>query len=224
VDGYNSTRAVGLLDTATSYGPTGTEQTAIWFSNNLNLAHAGYSNGPVNGQDTWYRMRIRFPAGGLYQPTTGQLNWLTCWHDDSHTVSYNSSAFSICLGVYTDYPVVTNGVGKNPHLVLRLMGGNTMAPSTYTCQLPSNSLLYGHWYDQLFHINWNTSSTAGLAEWWVDGANACSVHFPTLYTNPDGSHSYNSFGLYHYRLKVSWNSRVDYDNVVIGPSRSSVGG
>jgi hypothetical protein len=198
--------------------------TAAWFSTNYNLAHAGWSNGPVNGQDTWYRVRIRFPSGGLYQPTTGQWNWVMEWHDDNHTMSLNPGAMSISLGVYTDYPVVNNAVGKNPRLALRLAGGNASSPSTYTCQLPSNSLLYGHWYDALFHFVWSKSSTTGLAEWWLDGTQNCSVHFPTLYTNPDGTQSYNSFGLYNYRLKASWTSRIDYDNVTIGPSRTSVGG
>jgi hypothetical protein len=104
------------------------------------------------------------------------------------------------------------------------MGGNATSPQTYSVNLPPKSLRYNHWYDILFHLIWSPDPHVGLAEWWVDGAQKASVAFPTLYTLPDGSHSYNSFGLYNYRLHGPWRSEVRFDDVAVGPDRASVGG
>jgi hypothetical protein len=96
------------------------------------------------------------------------------------------------------------------------------APQSYTVKLPANSLRYNHWYDILFHFVWSPDPNAGLAEWWVNGKQRASVTFPTLYTLPDGTHSYNGFGLYNYRLHAAWKSEVDFDDVAVGPDRGSV--
>ena len=166
---------------------------------------------------------MRFPSTA-YAPTTGDWNWVVAWHVDVHTESYG--AYSTALGVYTDYPTVSGQVGVNPRFVLRLAGGNSASP-TYngtSCALPSNSLKYDHWYRLVFHLVWSADSSVGLVQWWVDGAQICSLHFPTLFRNPDGTTSTNAFGLYNYHYAAPWNSRVDVDDVAIGPSLSSVGG
>ena len=48
------------------------------------------------------------------------------------------------------------------------------------------------------------------------------MSFPTLYTLPNGATSFSYFGLYHYRLKASWNASIYFDRVRIGPTLSSV--
>ena len=138
------------------------------------------------------------------------------------TQSTCSGSVSMALGVYTDYPVVTNAYGQNPRLALRLAGGSCSSPTYQSIALPSNSLLRGHWYDLVFHFVWSTSSTTGLAAWWVDGQQEVSTHFPTLFTRPDGSASTNSFGLYNYRMAANWTDSIDYDHVRIGSTQSSV--
>ena len=213
--GYTG-QGYGLTDFASSTGPNGSSQSsAIWFSSNASLARAS------QGNDSWYSLRLYFPS--TYQATTGQWNWLVEWHDDNTTMNAcGSNAVSVALGVYTDYPVVSNAYGNNPRLAFRLAGGSCSAMQQQSIELPSNSLQRGHWYDLRFHIIWSTSSTTGLAEWWVDGVQYVSTHFPTLYTRPDGTASWNSFGLYNYRLDANWPVTVQYDRVRIGTSQSAV--
>jgi hypothetical protein len=190
--------------------------TALWVGNGDSRIHTGL------GEDTWYRIRLRFPSG-KYFPTTGQWNWLTEWHDDGHTTSYNSNAHSIAMGVYTDYPVVSGAVGTNPQLVLRLMGGNTMSPTTKT--LSAGSLAYDHWYEFLIHFVWSSNPSAGLVEWFSDSQLVASTSFPTLYQNPDGTFDHPGFGLYNYRLHDPMHtSEIDFDLAAVGPTRTSVGG
>ena len=166
---------------------------------------------------------MRFPSNA-YAPTTGDWNWVVAWHNDGHTGSYGAN--SDALGIYTDYPTVSGKVGINPRLVLRLAGGNSSSPTydSTSCALPSNSLKYDHWYRLLFHYIWSPDSSVGLVQWWVDGVQVCSLHFPTVFRNPDGTLSTSSFGLYNYHYAAPWNSRVDVDNVAVGPSLTSVNG
>jgi hypothetical protein len=219
VRGYRSPKALALFVTPSSYGPVaGSEMTAV--SVRSDLARAG--RGTETSTDTWYHVRARFPRG-RYKPTPGEWNWLVVWHNDSRTSSF-PHANSIAMGVLTDYKRTSQVVtpGRRPRLFLRLLGGDVTAPQSYTVKLRPNSFRYNHWYDILFHFVWSPDPKIGLAEWWVNGKLRASVAFPTLYTLPDGSHSYNGFGLYNYRLHAPWTSEVDFDNVALGPDRASV--
>ena len=102
------------------------------------------------------------------------------------------------------------------------MGGSVSNPSKAAFAMPSNSLQRGHWYDLVFHFVWSASTTTGKAEAWIDGKQLASTSFPTLYTRSDGSSSYNTFGLYNYRLTASWDSVVYFDSVRIGSSQAAV--
>jgi hypothetical protein len=219
VRGYRSAKALALVVTPNSYGPNASsEMTAA--SLNSNLARAG--RGTEASTDTWYHVRVRFPRR-RYRPTPGDWNWLVIWHNDGRTSSFRR-AYSIAMGVLTDYahtPEVLTP-GRRPRLFLRLLGGNVTAPQSHTVTMRRNSLRYNHWYDIVFHFVWSPDPKIGLAEWWVDGKQKASVAFPTLYTLPDGSHSYNGFGLYNYRLHAPWTSEVDFDDVALGPDRASV--
>jgi hypothetical protein len=187
------------------------------------VAHAGWAKGrPVARQDTWYRVRMMFPSD-RYVPTRGEWNWVVEWHNDDRTASY-PGASSIAVGVYTDYTGGEGSPGQNPRLAFRLMGGDVRSPQAYTVEMPSGSLEYDHWYDLTFHIVWSPDPDVGLAEWWADGTPMTSKHFPTLYTRPDGSHSYNGFGIYNYRLQADWASEVHFGDVKVGPDVASVGG
>jgi hypothetical protein len=220
----NSGTAVALTTTGTSAGPNAASQcTTTWV--NEPYAYAGWSptdNAPVQGQSTWYHVSMDLPSGA-YAPTTGEWNWLVEWHNDPHTGASGAQPVSIALGIYTDWPVVAGQVGANPQLVLRLAGGSSADPTYENVYLPG-PVQYDHWYSLTFHFVWSTDPAAGLAEWFVDGRQITSQSFPTLFANPDGTQSYNSFGVYNYHLSAPWTSTVEFDNVAIGPSQASVGG
>lgn len=217
--GFRSRRSLALIVRPNSYAAVpGSEMTAVWLRSEVARAGRG-ADAPTS---TWYRVRLRFPRL-RYKPTPGEWNWLVVWHNDSATSAYHH-AYSIAMGVTTDTPTQGRALtpGRRPRLFLRLMGGLATAPQTQSIRLKPSSLRYDHWYNVLFHFVWSPDPKVGLAEWWVDGKRKASVAFPTLYTLPDGSHSYNGFGLYNYRLSAPWSSEVDFDDVVIGPDRSSV--
>jgi hypothetical protein len=186
--------------------------TAIYLGANK-YPHAGWldPNGRVLGQDTWYHVRLRFPSD--YVPTAGDWNWLVEWHNDNLTSSYGAKSFALGL--------ISNSSGA--HLWLRPAGGSSTSP-TYDSIIVPEQIQRDHWYDLTFHMIWHTSRSIGRYEFWVDGTPMASIYFPTLFTNPDGTSSYNTFDLQNYHAKASWTSEVDYDNVAIGPTRTSVGG
>jgi hypothetical protein len=213
--------AVALVTTPSSFGPNRQSvMSSLWVE--PDLAHAGWADGRrVESQDTWYRVRMLFP-GGRYVPTRGQWNWVVEWHNDDRTASF-PGAYSIALGVYTDYSGTKRAPGRNPRLALRLMGGRVRSPRVRTVEMPRDSLLYDHWYDLVFHIVWSADRRVGRVEWWCDGGLEMRTRFPTLYTLPRGLHSYNTFGVYNYRLRARWPSEVRVADTAIGPDATSVG-
>jgi hypothetical protein len=221
VQGSDAGPGVGLITAPAGFGPNESSLAAA-LSVMPDLAHAGWANGGrAEPQDTWYRVRMMFPRD-RYLPTRGEWNWVVEWHNDDRTAAF-PGAYSIALGVYTDYTGADGSPGVNPRLAFRLMGGDALSPQVRTIELPPGSLSYDHWYDLSFHMVWSADPTAGLAEWWCDGMKMASVRFPTLYALPDGTHSYNGFGLYNYRLRSDWTSEVDFGDVAIGPDAASVG-
>jgi Polysaccharide lyase len=217
------TTAIRLVTTPSTGGPnSNSELTSVHARASRSYAGLSPGGSSVDRQDTWYHIRLRLARGG-YAPTTGDWNWLVEWHDDPHTAPTGSGPYSMALGIYTDFPAVKGAVGRNPHLALRLAGGNAAAPSYQSIELPEKAL-EDHWYDLLFHFVWSATAKDGLVAWFVDGKRIVSEHFPTLYTNADGTHSYNSFGLYNYHWACPWDSTVEFAAVAIGPTRASVVG
>jgi hypothetical protein len=208
---------VGLFTSAGSYQPNTGQMSSLWLTSANSFSGWDANLGrTVNGVDRWYHQQFKLPAGS-YTPTPTEWNWLVVWHDDDHTASYGACC-SMAIGVFND-SFLSNA------LIFRLAGGDSSSPTyDYGCKLPANSLRYDHWYDSVEHIYWSTSSTVGRVEWWLDGVQICSKSFPTLFSNPDGTISSNTFGIYNYHAYSSSDSRVDYDNVSIGSTRASVGG
>jgi len=215
VDDNQGGKAAALTVGPNSTGPNSSSELASLYLS-PSTAHAGYQK-PA-GEEAWYRHGIRFPAG--FRATTGEWNWFIEWHTDTKTQLAGGN--STGLDVLTDYPVTTNP-GINPRLRFRVAGGSPSSPTYKYITLPSNSLRYDYWYDSVYHIIWSADSSVGLLEWWLDGQLMGTIRAATLYVNSDGTKSYNGFGLYHYRLKASWDSTVHFRKVVIGPTRSGVG-
>jgi hypothetical protein len=230
---------VGLMTTGSSYGPNASSQmTAAWVGSENAYAGMKKSGSQVQGEGTWYHVSLLLPRGrdcftrtgqlnaserasDCWFPTTGQWNWLTEWHIDDHTWDYGVD--STYMGVFSDYPTQVGVTGRHARLVMVLRGGNSIAQTEQDVEL-SSPLRYNHWYSMTFHFVWSTSSLTGLAQWWVDGARKLSRHVATLYSNPDGTVSYNTFGVYNYHLAAPWNDMAEFKDIAIGPTRASVAG
>jgi hypothetical protein len=163
-------------------------------------------------------MRIPGPV-----PSCGGWNWLVVWHVD-YTSQTNGvgSIVSPALGIFTNSVLDCSA----PRLVMRFAGGTTTNPVYQS--FGAGALTFGHWYELLWHYRWNTSNSAGLEEFWVDGNLVVSKPTATLFTRTDGSSSTNAFGLYNYHYVSptlgDHASETDFDDVAIGPTRASVGG
>lgn len=202
-------------------------------SNKATMAYTGLAKHFYSGRekfyddegfDTWTRLKVYFPHD--YSPSglfNGEWNWLAGWHTDDYTQTQNGN--SILLGVFASKSD-SNGRGSDSRLVLRLMGGETSKKliDSRTCSQPEGALKLQHWYDVVIHMIWSSDPKIGKAELWIDGENMCSTNFPTLYTNPNGSKSWNNgFGLYNYRPMHDWSSTIYYGKFSIGPTAQSIG-
>jgi hypothetical protein len=186
-----------------------------------------------------------FPSGTHeYSPVPGEWNWTFEWHNDPHTQSYGY--VSPVLGVRTD------SNAQHWKWLFRPWGGVGSSPTRENWYSPADSVVRDHWYDLVFHFVWDTQASnaggQGLIEAWIDGQplNAglgsstamtrwSNPHpFPTLTTNPDGTHSYNKNSLYNYAGRTDgvplWprpdgaqESNIIYDSWYIGPTATSVG-
>jgi len=195
-----------------------------------------------SGQEWWLRTSFYFPSSASsvvfnpgeapYQPTTGQLNWFLELHNDSNPNAGGELA-NISFGVFTDYPV-GNTPGKNPRMVVRLMGGpDSNIQTTYVYENGVGSataagvpLQYDHWYPLLIHVKLDPS--AGIFEWFENSTTTpiySNTSIPTLYTRPAGyvSPSYTSLTADNYRYHVTgWNSTVYMGPLAVGPTQESV--
>lgn len=206
-------------------------------------AHAGWvsgsgtcgSGGYGKEEDSWYRLRIRFPAG--YQATPGTQNTVFEFHVDDKSIADAKAhgytgAYSLVVGVQGQgvvgtlcpgSPMFCATPGSSPRLFMQIPGGSyaTYPPDFFP--LPLGSLILDHWYDVVLHVSW--SATSGWVQWWLDGALVLDVHTPTLYTRIDGTLSYGeNIDLLDYRLWASFASSIDFDELYVGPTQASVGG
>jgi hypothetical protein len=204
------------------------------------LSYAGYATNAeigsrasklVIGQDVWYRTKMMIPEYNEFYDTL-----LIEWHVDAEYTNllpggggYNPKGpFSLGMFIKTDVEMDSDFQKLNPRIVLRLAGGNQDDPiyDSKTCTLPPNSIIKNHWYDFVTHIIWNTDPNKGFVEWWVDGKQICSLNFPTLFKNRDGTSSYNFFGVYNYRSTPDSSSlgysTYYYDDIAAGPTRKSI--
>lgn len=185
-------------------------------------AHSGWSPAYqyYSPQSTWYHTDVDFPPGG-YVATTGRWNVVVEWHDDAHTGHHFMHPDSIALEVWTDYPVTCAHPGRHPRFVLRLAGGRSTSPLYETVPGPAN-IEFGRRYSMTFHFVWSTNHRVGRVEWYIDGKRITYRRFPTLYSNPDGTRSSNTFGVYNYNLSCGWASTVDFARIAVGPTRPPV--
>lgn len=219
--------------------------TATAIQINASRAGATTSGTPAIGQSTWYRVKIMFPSGTHpFSPVPGDWNWTFEWHNDSHTASYGY--VSPALGVWTD------SNAQHWRFMWRPWGGLGSSPTVERWYTAADSVVRDHWYDLVVHFVWDTHASnaggSGLIEFWVDGQplNAglgspgsstrwSNPHpFPTLTTNPDGTHSMQYNALYNYAGRTDgvplWprpdgaqESNIRYDGWVVGSTASSVG-
>jgi len=244
--GGSSGQAVNLQINAAAWQPNGRSQsTATAIHIDQSRAGADTNGNPVIGQSTWYRVKIMFPSGvHPFSPVPDDWNWTFEWHNDSHTASYGY--LSPVLGVWTD------SNAQHWRFQWRPWGGVGSSPTVEHWYTPVDSVVRDHWYDLVVHFVWDTHAAnaggTGLMEFWVDGQplNAglgsagsstrwSNPHpFPTLTTNPDGTHSMQYNALYNYAGRTDgvalWprpdgalESNIRYDDWSVGPTAASVG-
>jgi hypothetical protein len=202
--------------------PNSLQQTAI--SINPQYAYAGMNgSGTVitTGMDTWYSGWVMAPAGNVFQ--NGEGNWLTEWHDTTGGAGPKSSG----MFAFGGYPLTSSGTTSTKFMFRttvdigggnyqnRYFPGNYSDPNLSASAAPSFTL--GVWHRFVFHWNWS-AGTNGLAEWWLDGAKYASYSGQT-----QASNDYYSWAVYNYRSNVTGSSKLYYDNLVWGPTASSIG-
>jgi Polysaccharide lyase len=206
--------AVGLTATSTSNGAADPAQapssdyTSIWLPKAMNWG--AYNGTP---QETWYHTRVYFPTD--YRPTTGEWNFFQVWHIDD-TTGQNSGGAAKSAGFAVD-----TWAPGGTKIKLRWGAGPTTAPVLQDWYDP-NPLQLGHWYDEKVRVIWSCNPSQGHVQWWQDGVLLKDVNEQTLYSRTNGTCGYVGFGLYNYRLHASWPSTIYFDDVVIGPTLSSV--
>jgi Polysaccharide lyase len=196
-----------------------------------NAVCGGYTE---QGQDAWYRWKVRFPSGA-YVPRLGDWNINVEWHESSYGSTatncphFTSPYFGIQAdGSNTAYP------GTNPRLIFHFRSGQVNSTGTgitndfvITERNPDGTvkpLQYDHWYDVVAHYKWEPNNT-GAFEWFVDGRlQYRNLAITTMHIFCDGTSYPGTFAIYNYqRNDGTWPSGVDFQQVDIGPTAASVG-
>ena len=187
----------------------------------------------AQGDDTWYRWRVRFPSG-VYVPRMGVWNINVEWHESRYGSTLNNcpTYTSPYFGVQADG--TTANPGTNPRLIFHFRSGqvaadgNSIENDFVIAQHDGSGnvmpLQYDHWYDVVAHYRWEPDSS-GAFEWYVDGQlQYRNLGIKTMHVFCDGTSYPYTFGMYDYqRNDGAWPSGVDYKTMDIGPTAASVG-
>ena len=227
------------VNSISSYGQ------ATFVGTECNYVHAGWASGTCgNGygkhEETWTHFRVMFPSSG-FMPVPRQQDTFWEMHIDQTTEHQNAYIGSNLLKIAADdngtfsttcagSPYFCTKAGLNPRIALQLCGGNlaTVTSTSQACttyQMPSNSLIYDHWYNIVIDMNYNDDPTVGGAKVWIDGVKQFDVRRATQYRRADGTLSYNGSpgGFYNYRYWASFLSGISFDEWEWGPTAASVG-
>lgn len=177
----------------------------------------------TNGADTWFRMRILFPSGanaaypGRFTPAP--VGWID-------PVYGPQSGWDVIEAWHTapgaGYDNIVNLNPATGRLELRLVGGPVAAQIWR--YLPGPPLAFDRWLDIVVHLR--LSVTAGFGEWFVDGVPYGALATPTMTVRTDGTVPPvgHSVGLYRSSKTRTDTDTVYLDDVLVGPTRASVGG
>ncbi len=212
---------------STLYSPMPDRRITAYGSNTTASAYT------AQGDDTWYRWKIRFP-NGVYVPRTGLWNVNVEWHESRYGSTLTSCPTfpSSYFGVQADG--TTASPGTNPRLIFHFRAGAVNSTGTgiendfvipeKTSAGTVKPLQYDHWYDVVAHYKWEPDNT-GAFEWYVDGAlQYRNLAIKTMHVFCDGSSYPNTFGEYNYqRNDGAWPSGVDYKLMNIGKTATGVG-
>jgi polysaccharide lyase-like protein len=204
------------------------------------------------GQDTWYRDEIYFPAS--FQPTARSAwNWLYELHDFPNA----PCCANLALSVVTD--ASDGGRAGRMRLSLRLMGGGAPIhpiegrycrryagcaagaywnPAAVTRWIRGPGLRRGRWYDFVWHVHWDWRSQAsggrGGVEYYIDGRRIGTYRGPTLFYyaddgtgHPGPGEAYLEEGFYRPVDSQAGYSQptvqVYHAESMLGPSAASIG-
>lgn len=237
VDG-SAGKAMRLTDYANAPVTADYGQQLAYIDALAQYAHAGWRRGsdPLTGngfhEGVWYRLKVRFPGAKLFRPNPGAISIFQA-HVDARTEALaegmGSEAYSNKLQVNADGAGL--GLpGSNARLMLRVYGGPLRPKDPYghrsvtSFEMRPNSLRLDHWYDIVIHYVLGETRRNGYVQWWVDRRKIADAHVPTQYLRPDGSLSFGeNIECMNYRQLVGWDSSIDFDELRVGRTRSSVG-
>ncbi len=164
----------------------------------------------------WHRIEVLFPSGtnpsypGTFTPSPRSVGWnmFMEWHEQGACPA-------------SSYAGVWNNGNGTARLLLRLAGGDPADPTLKWIE-DADLLIYDHWYEVLVKMDWSSDPNVGHVEWWVDGKQKFSAHFPTLYKEANGCLPGVLFETGHYRKTATWTDTLYWDGVRVGPTRNSV--
>jgi Polysaccharide lyase len=210
VGGIRDSLALTATSTSNGVSPSqspDSDMTDVWLE--TDKAGGAFAGAP---QTTWYRTHVYFPRD--YRATPGDWNFFQVWHLDDRT-GQDSGGVARSPGFDVD-----TCCGA-PRIKLRWASGANRSPTLYNW-FDRRPLKLAHWYDELVRVTWSCDPQLGRVQWWQDGALLIDRTMQTLYTRSDGSCGFVGFGLYNYRLHMSWISTIYFGAVRIGPTRVSV--
>jgi Polysaccharide lyase len=195
------------------------------------------------GAETWYRLRMLLPSGtnasypgkfNAVQTCCEGWNTFWSWHE------YQVGGMSPAIGRST-WCGVPAGC-----LQVKWVGGRGTAYYVDDKDASGKGipLKFDHWYTILVHVKWSHLASDGYAEVWIDGRQmfgpgigGVPQRFATLWAHTDGRPAAVHMTVGHYRRgSSSYNGSTTgghsnygddttyVDDLLIGPTRTSVGG
>lgn len=172
------------------------------------------------GRTTWFSYDMLCPSGndsrypGKLTPVGGTILLIHEWHSNPGVAT---NAYSSFIGVTFE---------GSPHcIIFQTRGGPGEGEMHRYHQQDGGSsripLKYDHWYRIVNRTTFGKTSSTGSIEWYVDGVHQGTHAVPTYPS--DGGGLGHEIGLYRGPSHPGTDT-LYIDNVLVGPSKASVGG
>ena len=198
----------------------------VSFFRGAGQAYSGYNQ---IDQETWYRVKLMYPAGNAW--SDGDANFTIEWHVDNSTQGIGNSSAILTPGTF---PLTSDGTTSPRGFGMRWNAGQsgslqeTYWPSSngtgsYAAWAPV-AFSTNTWYDHVIGVKWSTNPAVGFVKWYLDGVEKMNRTMQTNYVNPANfnNSSYQNFGIYIYRYNITLDSTIYFDLVRAGETKTGV--